>query len=164
MRQGYATPAQFYVAEFQFRYNNRENGDIFGTAIKGIKAMSRIHRFVAFVWLIFAVLFFGMALFHWHLSGQSAPDLVPMSLNGCQNGVCIQNSIGGVSIDRPLNDFADKFNEYVHRQNATSHSENLAAMGGYLLAGLTALLSLYLEIAAIREKNREVGEDRSPQT
>jgi IS1 family transposase len=24
-----------YVAEFQFRYNNRENTDIFGTAIKG---------------------------------------------------------------------------------------------------------------------------------
>ena len=24
-----------YVAEFQFRYNNRENEDIFGTAIKG---------------------------------------------------------------------------------------------------------------------------------
>lgn len=26
---------QLYVAEFQFRYNNRENADIFGTAIKG---------------------------------------------------------------------------------------------------------------------------------
>jgi hypothetical protein len=25
----------FYVAEFRFRYNNRENADIFGTAIKG---------------------------------------------------------------------------------------------------------------------------------
>jgi hypothetical protein len=24
-----------YVAEFQFRYNNRENADIFGTAIAG---------------------------------------------------------------------------------------------------------------------------------
>jgi hypothetical protein len=24
-----------YVAEFQFSYNNRENADIFGTAIKG---------------------------------------------------------------------------------------------------------------------------------
>ena len=24
-----------YVAEFQFRYNNRDNADIFGTAIKG---------------------------------------------------------------------------------------------------------------------------------
>jgi hypothetical protein len=24
-----------YVAEFQFRYNNRENGDIFGTTISG---------------------------------------------------------------------------------------------------------------------------------
>jgi hypothetical protein len=24
-----------YVAEFQFRYNNRENADIFGTAING---------------------------------------------------------------------------------------------------------------------------------
>ena len=24
-----------YVAEFQFRYNNRENADIFGTAIRG---------------------------------------------------------------------------------------------------------------------------------
>jgi hypothetical protein len=24
-----------YVAEFQFRYNNRFNGDIFGTAIEG---------------------------------------------------------------------------------------------------------------------------------
>jgi hypothetical protein len=24
-----------YVAEFQFRYNNRQNGDIFGTAISG---------------------------------------------------------------------------------------------------------------------------------
>jgi hypothetical protein len=24
-----------YVAGFQFRYNNRENADIFGTAIKG---------------------------------------------------------------------------------------------------------------------------------
>jgi hypothetical protein len=26
--------AQFYFAKFQFRYNNRENADIFGTAIK----------------------------------------------------------------------------------------------------------------------------------
>jgi hypothetical protein len=24
-----------YLAEFQFRYNNRENADIFGTAIEG---------------------------------------------------------------------------------------------------------------------------------
>jgi hypothetical protein len=24
-----------YVAEFQFRYNNRQNADIFGTAIEG---------------------------------------------------------------------------------------------------------------------------------
>lgn len=27
-----------YVAEFQLRYNNRENDDIFGTAIKGCQA------------------------------------------------------------------------------------------------------------------------------
>ncbi|MEJ0068905.1 MAG: IS1595 family transposase [Pseudomonadota bacterium] len=29
-----------YVAEFQFRYNNRENADIFGTAIKGCQSLT----------------------------------------------------------------------------------------------------------------------------
>jgi hypothetical protein len=28
-------PKPLYVAEFQFRYNNRENADIFGVAISG---------------------------------------------------------------------------------------------------------------------------------
>ncbi len=30
-------------------------------------------------------------------------------------------------------------------------------MSGYIIAGLTALLSLYLEIVAIREKKHQIG-------
>jgi hypothetical protein len=92
------------------------------------------------------------------LPGQSAPDL---SVIGRPFGASVNVQIAGADIDRPLRDFANQFNDYVHVQNSTSHLENMAAMSGYLLAGLTALLSLYLEVMAVRDKNHAIGNDRS---
>ena len=34
--------------------------------------MTQIHRAVVIMWLIFTVLFLGMAAWHWYLSGQAA--------------------------------------------------------------------------------------------
>jgi len=119
--------------------------------------MIKTHRLIGVIWLIFSLIFFGMAGFHYYLSRQSAPDFETIALNGCRNGICVESSIGGVSLDKPLQDFAAKFNGYLHEQNNTSTLENLAAMAGYILAGLTALVSLFLEIVSIKEKNRDIA-------
>jgi hypothetical protein len=37
--------------------------------------MTQVNRTVAIMWLIFTVLFLGMAAWHWYLSGQLASDL-----------------------------------------------------------------------------------------
>jgi len=41
----------------------------------GALKMREGHRAVAIMWLIFTVLFLGMAAWHWYLSGQLASDL-----------------------------------------------------------------------------------------
>jgi hypothetical protein len=119
--------------------------------------MIKAHRLIGILWLIFSLIFFGMAGFHYYLSKRSAPDFETVALNGCSNGICVETSIRGVSLDKPLQDFAVKFNGYLHEQNHTSRLENLAAVAGYILAGLTALISLFLEIMAIKEKNRGIA-------
>jgi hypothetical protein len=118
--------------------------------------MINAHRIIGALWLIFALIFFGMAGFHYYLSRHSAPDFETVALNGCNNGVCVETSIRGVSLDRPLKDFATKFNGYLHEQNNASRLENLAAMLGYIAAGLTALISLFLEVLAVKENNRSI--------
>ena len=37
--------------------------------------MTQVHRAVSIMWLIFTVLFLGMAAWHWYLPGQLASDL-----------------------------------------------------------------------------------------
>jgi hypothetical protein len=46
-----------------------------GQPISGYTKMMQVHRAVAIMWLIFTILFLGMAAWHWYLSGQAASDL-----------------------------------------------------------------------------------------
>jgi hypothetical protein len=119
------------------------------------------HRNFAIIWLIFTVLFSTLAGFHWYLSRQFAPDLdvAQRPLSGVGS---VQ--ILGADIDKPLREFAAHFNEYVHSQNAASHLENLLAMGGYLLAAFASIVSFFLEVVTIQEKNRAIADDRAAET
>jgi hypothetical protein len=105
--------------------------------------MERIHQKLAIIWLVFTLLFSGLALCHWHLSRSKISDfqvrLRPMSQN-------TRIVAMGSDLDQPIKDFAADFNAYLNKQNSSSRFQNLLAMSGYVLAAITALISFTLEL------------------
>ncbi len=110
--------------------------------------MKNTHRALAVVWGIFTAIFLGLAVFHYDLSGDQWPDLQVAMRPDSQAGSV---QILGADVDEPLRNFAAEFNEYVHAQNEASHTANISTMWGYILAAVTSLISLWLEIKNLRK-------------
>ena len=92
---------------------------------------------ISIIWLIFVILFFCLAGIHWAESKQTIPEL---KVTAPTNTVTV--NIGGSD----YGDFVRKFNKYVTNQNESNQKANLYAYRGYLLAGLTALFAMGLEL------------------
>src|ERR1700732_3979189 len=82
------------------------------------------------MWLAFAVIFCVLALFHWHASGQSAPEFTPPERPMKTGSV----QVLGMDIDQPIREFTKSFNEYVRSQNESSKKQNIASAFGYVIA------------------------------
>jgi len=106
-------------------------------------------------WLFFAVVFFGLGLWH---SGQSASAIPPFTVT--QRPVQGTMGLMGMDVDKPLTDFAAEFNAYLTTQNAASRNANRVAALGYFAAGLTALFSMWLG----KERSRSKEPDREAST
>jgi hypothetical protein len=85
-----------------------------------------------------------LASFHFYWSTQGTPNFVLPERPGARQGTVI---IEGIDVDQPMRDFAASFNGYVDEQNNSSRNQNIASGCGYILAFLTAIFSLYLELA-----------------
>jgi hypothetical protein len=96
---------------------------------------------ISILWLVFAILFFCLAWCHCAKSKQIIPEFDITSVLG--DGADF--TYRGISIEKPFQDFANDFNKkYLANQNESNRKANLLACYGYLLAGLTALVSMWL--------------------
>lgn len=85
------------------------------------------------IWLIFAIMFFILALTHL--------DLTTKSISHFENK-CKVKAINGVPLG--MSEFTSELNEYIDQVNNSNRFVNFLTMVGYLLAGLTALWSFLL--------------------
>jgi len=97
---------------------------------------------ISIFWLIFAVLFFYLAWLHWAKSKQTIPKIEVRKYKSDDTTTIAR---GGVPIEQRLIDFGDDFNKYLDDQDESSRKANLYACYGYLLAGLTAFVSMGLK-------------------
>jgi hypothetical protein len=97
---------------------------------------------ISIIWLIFSILFFLLAWFHF---AESTQTISKIEVRTYPSDDAITISEGGVTIEQRLFDFGDDFNKFVNRLNKSNRKTNLYAGFGYILAGLTAVVSLGLE-------------------
>ncbi len=98
---------------------------------------------ISVVWLIFALMFFFLGLYHWNASEKDVP-LFKLSERPGKNWGSIK--VLGSDVDQPVKDFAQDFNNYLDEQNRLSKKQNQRSAFGYWLASLTALVSIFLEL------------------
>jgi hypothetical protein len=118
--------------------------------------MKNINSLTA-TWVIFAIMFTALAIFHWRAAGSSMPEFkIPERPE--IPGVKITGTFAGVPLDKPLQDFAKDMNAYVLTQNESSTQSNMLSFWGYVLASLTALLSAAIEARPRENNKRDTGD------
>ncbi len=98
------------------------------------------------IWLFFATIFLALAVFHFRESGRSIPSFTLKQRPGSKMG---KIQVLGADIDQPIREFVPEFNGFIQKYNKSSRLQNRFQALGYLLAGLTALFSLYLELPRV---------------
>jgi len=93
---------------------------------------------LSILWLLFTILFAILGRFFWMESRKSFPPFELTPRRGASWGTV---EILGTSLDKPLEDFAAKFNAYLQDQNSASVRVNRAAAYSSLLAAATSLAS-----------------------
>jgi hypothetical protein len=113
------------------------------------------------IWLAFALIFIALAAYHFYLTTQSVPSfkIVPRPLTQVP-GLQLNLQFAGADLDQPIRDFVAEFNAYVVNQNVSSRTTNLVSGWGYVLAFLTAVLSFFREISAVKT----IGDNISDRT
>ncbi len=96
---------------------------------------------ISIIWLVFAVLFFALGLYHWNVAKKDSPPFQLSERPGKDMGSI---KILGADIDRPVRIFVEDFNKYLAEQNKLSKKQNQRSAYGYWLASLTAIVSLFL--------------------
>jgi hypothetical protein len=95
------------------------------------------------VWLILFVVFLALSWFNWR---ESKRKVEPFS-------VALEGKVKSINgIDTGLGDlrnFIDHFNKYIDNYNNSSKRQNIIASAGYLLAALTAMVSMILSILEV---------------
>ncbi len=95
-------------------------------------------KIISIIWLIFTLLFSYLSYYHYDQSKITYPEFKVTELPGPDI------MFNRVSITKPLKDFTEGFNEYLHNQNTSNAKQNRMSARGYLAAALTALISLIL--------------------
>lgn len=103
--------------------------------------VSRNRRRIGFVWIGFSIVFSALAAYHYY---QSTHNIDHFSITVRPKGVQIM----GMDVDAPIEEFANKFNNFIDNQNTSSKNLNLASFAGYVVAAFTSLLSAWLELSA----------------
>lgn len=122
---------------------------------------------ISVLWFVFAVLFLILAVLHFAQSKEAIPKI---EVRKYPSDDIMSIRTGEVLIQQRLMDFTDDYNEHLANQNESNRKTNLYACYGYLLAGLTALVSMVLvwqeyflallaKIGLIGEKARERTEN-----
>ena len=95
---------------------------------------------ITIIWIIFALLFFGLACFHYHASNQAIPHFVAKPTSGV-------GAIDGIPVAKSgFKKFIPELNSYIDNQNESNRKQNTMALIGYLLACITAILSAVLTV------------------
>lgn len=105
------------------------------------------------IWLLFALVFLGLAYYHLQASKQNIPtfELKPRPYAGSAT-----MHFGGVDIDQPIKDFVVEFNSYVRSQNASASSSNRVSCAGYVGAALTAIASFFFEVFPKQDRQQGI--------
>jgi hypothetical protein len=100
------------------------------------------------IWLIFTISFLVLACFHWRASKKIIPpfQMSKRPYNLPSSGVQVTINVAGADIDKPLEDFVGDFNSYLNYYNKSFRRQNRIQALGYLLASLTAVVSIFLTI------------------
>jgi hypothetical protein len=96
---------------------------------------------ISILWLVFTVLFFVLAGLHFAESKQTIPKI---EVRKYPSDRTTSITRGGIPIEQRLIDFGGDFNKYLDGQDKSNRRANLYACYGYLLAGLTAFVSMVL--------------------
>jgi len=72
---------------------------------------------ISIIWLVFAVLFFTLGLYHWNVATTNVPPFKLSERPGKDMGSV---KILGADIDQPVKDFTDDFNKHLTNQLACS--------------------------------------------
>ena len=92
------------------------------------------------IWLVFAIMFLGLAFGHYKKSKKIMPNF-DKELTGKARKI---NSIDTGLDD--MKDFISYFREYIDKFNLESKKLNRLAMWGYIAAGFTAIASMILSL------------------
>lgn len=85
-----------------------------------------------FIWFGFAIIFLGLAFYHFNKVGQKIGPFKNKGTLGSTNGLTVG-----------LKEFVIDFNEYITEVNKNNEVSNIIAGVGYLIASLTALASFF---------------------
>lgn len=85
------------------------------------------------IWIIFTVLFFFLAVYHFYKSFEKIKHLTNIGKIKAINGV----SLG-------ISEFVEEFNKYLDRLNRDNRNINIAQSIGYILAALTSFVSFLI--------------------
>mgnify|MGYP001559400076 FL=1 len=98
---------------------------------------------ITILWLIFTLLFFGLAIFHFLQARKKIPQFQQSKRPGAGMGSV---KILGMDIDQLTTDLANGFNTHIDELNQSNKLINIIQGVGYSLAALTAVFSMYLTI------------------
>lgn len=101
------------------------------------------------MWLIFALFFGLLAYYHWRLSKKIFPQFklpaIPY-LEPPPGGIPVNIGVTAKDIKETFDSYRDALNSYIKDYNESSARQNKAQAGGYLIASIMAIFSLFITI------------------
>ena len=99
------------------------------------------------LWLIFALLFLVLAYHHWRASKNTFPRLklpeIPL-WELSPGAIRVNTGIRDEDMKAAFSNLEQGINSYIDNYNKTSARQNVAQAIGYVLASLTAIVSMFL--------------------
>lgn len=98
---------------------------------------------LSWIWLIFIIIFLGLAIFHFI---KSRKKIAKFQLTSRPGKGSSEVRIQGSDIDKPLEDFVTGFNNYLDSYNKSTSCQNLLSGFGYFVAAAVAFISMLIEL------------------